>query len=88
MSHSEWLYLNVCQGKLGTVIIQSVHILQHDSAETGSLPVGDFGIHNPIYPINPFPAVLINSTSPQIHTLLFLLTNIEYNALIKILGMF
>ncbi len=31
--------LNVCQRKLGTIIIQTVHILQLDSADTGSLPV-------------------------------------------------
>jgi hypothetical protein len=34
-------YLNVRQRKLGTIIIQTVHILQHDSAVTGSLPVED-----------------------------------------------
>ncbi len=34
-------YLNVRQRKLGTIIIQTVHILQHDSAVTGSLPEGD-----------------------------------------------
>jgi hypothetical protein len=34
-------YLNVCQRKLGTIIIQTVHILQHDSAVTGSLPERD-----------------------------------------------
>jgi hypothetical protein len=28
-------YLNVRQRKLGTIIIQTVHILQHDSAVTG-----------------------------------------------------
>ncbi len=34
--------LNVYQRKLGTIIIQTVHILQHDSAVTGSLPDGEF----------------------------------------------
>jgi hypothetical protein len=39
----QWLYiaaqhLNVRQRKLGTIIIQTVHILQHDSAVAGSLP--------------------------------------------------
>ncbi len=33
-------YLNVHQ--LGTIIIQIVHILQHDSANTGKLPNRDF----------------------------------------------
>jgi hypothetical protein len=31
-------YLNVRQRKWGTIIIQTVHILQHDIAVTGSLP--------------------------------------------------
>ncbi len=31
-------YLNVCQRKLGTIIIQTVRILQHESAVTDSLP--------------------------------------------------
>ncbi len=35
-------YLNVRQIKLGTIIIQTVHILQHDSADTGLLPKRDF----------------------------------------------
>ncbi len=35
-------YLNVRQRKLGTIIIQTVHILQHDSVDTGSLPMEDF----------------------------------------------
>jgi hypothetical protein len=35
-------YLNVRQRKLGTIIIQTVRILQHDSAHTGSLPMEDF----------------------------------------------
>jgi hypothetical protein len=35
-------YLNVRQRKLGTIIIQTVHILQHNSADTGSLPDGKF----------------------------------------------
>jgi hypothetical protein len=42
-------YMNVRQRKLGTIIIQIVHILQHDSANTGSLPVKDFVKHNPGY---------------------------------------
>jgi hypothetical protein len=42
-------YLNVRQRKLGTIIIQTVHILQHDSADTGSLPVKDFVKHSPSY---------------------------------------
>ncbi len=42
-------YLNVRQRKLGTIIIQTVHILQHDNADTGSLPVEDFAKHNPSY---------------------------------------
>ncbi len=42
-------YLNVRQRKLGTIIIQTVHILQLDSADTGSLPVEDFVKHNPNY---------------------------------------
>jgi len=39
-------YLNVRQRKLGTIIIQTVHMLQHDSADTGSLPVEDFIKHS------------------------------------------
>ncbi len=35
-------YLNVRQRKLGTIIIQTVYILQHDSAVTASLPDGEF----------------------------------------------
>jgi hypothetical protein len=35
-------YLNFRQRKLGTIIIQTVYILQHDNADTGSLPVEDF----------------------------------------------
>ncbi len=35
-------YLNVRQRKLGTIIIQTVRILQHYSAYTGSLPMEDF----------------------------------------------
>jgi hypothetical protein len=42
-------YLNVSQRKLGTIIIQTVHILQHDKADTGSLPVEDFVKHSPTY---------------------------------------
>ncbi len=46
-------YLNVRQRKLGTIIIQTVHILKHDSAVTGSLPNEEFlhGQSN-ILPIN------------------------------------
>jgi hypothetical protein len=40
-------YLNVRQRKLGTIIIQTVHILQHDSADTGSLPIKNFFKHIP-----------------------------------------
>jgi hypothetical protein len=40
-------YLNVCQRKLGTIIIQTVHILQQDSENTGSLLIiEDFLMHN------------------------------------------
>ena len=42
-------YLNVRQRKWGTIIIQTVHILQLDSADTGSLPMEDFFKHIPIY---------------------------------------
>jgi hypothetical protein len=35
-------YLNVRQRKLATIIIQAVHILQHDSVHTGPLPMEDF----------------------------------------------
>ncbi len=42
-------YLNVRQRKLGTIIIQTVYILQHDSADTGSLPMDDFSQNNPNY---------------------------------------
>ncbi len=41
------------QHKLGTIIIQTVHILQHDSAVTGSLPDGEFLHGQPnVLPIN------------------------------------
>jgi hypothetical protein len=40
-------YLNVRQRKLGTFIIQTVHILQHDSAVIGSLSEGDILHGNP-----------------------------------------
>ncbi len=33
-------YLYVRQRKLGTIIIQTVRILQHDNADTGSLLIG------------------------------------------------
>ncbi len=42
-------YRNVHLRKLGTIIFQTVHILQHDSADTGSLPVEDFVKHNLSY---------------------------------------
>jgi hypothetical protein len=42
-------YLNVRQRKLGTIIILTFHILQLDSANTGSLPMEDFLEHNPNY---------------------------------------
>ncbi len=42
-------YLNVRQCKLGTSITQPVHILQHDSAGTGSLPIKDFVKNNPSF---------------------------------------
>ncbi len=35
-------YLIVRQRKLGTIFIQTVHIRQHDSVDTGSLPMEDF----------------------------------------------
>jgi len=35
-------YLNVRQRKFGTIIIHNFHILQHDRADTGSLPKRDF----------------------------------------------
>ncbi len=37
------------QCKLGTIIIQTVYVLQYDSAVTGSLPVENFFKHNPNY---------------------------------------
>jgi hypothetical protein len=46
-------YLNVRQRKLGTIIIQTVYILQHDSAVTGSIPNGEFLHGQPnVLPIN------------------------------------
>jgi hypothetical protein len=47
-------YLNVCQLKLGTIIIQTVHILQHDRVDTGSLPERELSMANSNY----FPAVV------------------------------
>jgi hypothetical protein len=35
-------YLNVRQRKLGTIFIQTVHILQHETAVTDSLPEEEF----------------------------------------------
>jgi hypothetical protein len=52
-------YLNVRQRKLGTIIIQPVHILQHDSADTGSLPLEDFVKHNPATSKKSSPAVVL-----------------------------
>jgi hypothetical protein len=46
-------YLNVRQRKLGTIIIQTVHIQQHDNTVTGSLPDGEFLHGQPnVFPIN------------------------------------
>jgi len=42
-------YLNVRQRKLGTIIIQTVHILKHDNADTDSLPKQEFGMDNSNY---------------------------------------
>ncbi len=42
-------YLNVRQRKLGTIFIQTVLILQHESMDTDSLPMEDFLKHNPNY---------------------------------------
>jgi hypothetical protein len=42
-------YLNVRQRKLGIIIIQTVHILQHDSADTGTLPKGNLSMANSNY---------------------------------------
>ncbi len=44
-------YRNMCQRKLGCIIIiQTVYILQHDSADTGAPPLlEDFFKHNPNY---------------------------------------
>jgi hypothetical protein len=42
-------YLNVRQRKLGTIIILTFRILQHDSADTGSLTMENFLEHNPNY---------------------------------------
>ncbi len=42
-------YLNVRKCKLETIITQTVHIPKHESADTNSLPMGDFFKHNPNY---------------------------------------
>ncbi len=42
-------YLNIPQGKLGTIIIQTVRIPQHESAVTDSLPEGEF-VHGQFQP--------------------------------------
>jgi hypothetical protein len=47
-------YLNVGHRKLDTIIIQTVHSVQHDSAITGSLPDREVLHGQPnILPINP-----------------------------------
>ncbi len=50
-------YLSVRQPKLGTSIVQqTVHILQHDNADTGSLPSaheGFFQAQSKLHPNNP-----------------------------------
>ncbi len=43
----QYRYLNVRQRKLGIIIIQTVHILHHDIAVTGSLPDGEFSHGQP-----------------------------------------
>jgi hypothetical protein len=45
-------YLNVRQRKLGTIIIQTVHIRQHNRADTGSVPVEDLS-QSKLLPNNP-----------------------------------
>ncbi len=42
-------YLNVRQRKLGTIIVQTVLILQHDSADTGTLPKRNLSMANSNY---------------------------------------
>jgi hypothetical protein len=42
-------YRNVRQPKLGTIIIQTVHTLQLDSAYTGLLPIEEIFKHNSNY---------------------------------------
>jgi hypothetical protein len=42
-------YLNVRQRELDTIIIQTVHILQHDRTDTGSLSKSDFCMVNSNY---------------------------------------
>jgi hypothetical protein len=49
-------YLNFRQRKLGTIIIQTVHILQHESAATGLMSIahgGLFQAQSKLLPINP-----------------------------------
>jgi hypothetical protein len=41
--------MSASQRKLGTIIILTVHILQHESVDTGSLPMEDFFKRNPNY---------------------------------------
>jgi hypothetical protein len=38
-------YFNVREHKLGTIVIQTVQILSHDSADTGSLPMDEEFLH-------------------------------------------
>jgi hypothetical protein len=35
-------YLNFHPHRLGTIITQTLHIVQHDTSDTGSLPKGEF----------------------------------------------
>ncbi len=42
-------YLNIYQCKLGTIIIQTIHILQQDFEDTGSLPKRNFSVANSNY---------------------------------------
>ncbi len=51
-------YVNVRQHKLGTVIIHTVHIPQHDRADTGSLPKKDFALPTQITSNKPSQAVV------------------------------
>jgi hypothetical protein len=44
-------YLNVRQRKLGAIIIQTVHILQHETAVTDSLPEEEFAHGRALQPL-------------------------------------